>query len=445
MENTAINGIAGSSQYQYDNNGNLVFDSQKSLQAQYNYMDLPRRADFIPADSPRSIAWLYDALGNKLRKTTLDRTVTHVTDYFQGIEYVDNALVSIYHAEGRVNTGLSGNFVYQYAVKDHLNNTRITLSDNNQNFSLDLGDLNEYHYYPFGLLMEGNNTLLGNWNGYNAGLSLGRYGYSYFYNAKEWNTDNGLNWYDYGKLWYDPTLGRFPSVDPIIDEFPYLTPYNYASNDPVKNIDLWGLQGVSAVIRQKVEALSAWLASDKPTLQKIQDVRETLIPNITTVMDAAGQGRVPNPNELGAATFEFAATFLTPAFVEGKAANISSKAASAEVNSTRWQSVKTSGEGTALDESLSAKAQAITKEGVVLPKGEKYNIPENLVENPHNPQGTSSYGVMENGKFKETLRIDPATPVNKKGPNYSHYHKDGKKDHYSPNGKNEDPGFKNDK
>ena len=92
--------------------------------------------------------------------------------------------------------------------------------------------------------MEGNNTLLGNGNGYNAGLSLGRYGYSYFYNAKEWNTDNGLNWYDYGKRWYDPTLGRFPSVDPIIDEFPYLTPYNYASNSPVTNIDLWGLQGV---------------------------------------------------------------------------------------------------------------------------------------------------------------------------------------------------------
>jgi len=53
-----------------------------------------------------------------------------------------------------------------------------------------------------------------------------------------------VNWYDYGFRFYDPVLGRFPSLDPIADNFVELSPYNYASNNPITKIDLWGLQGV---------------------------------------------------------------------------------------------------------------------------------------------------------------------------------------------------------
>ena len=41
---------------------------------------------------------------------------------------------------------------------------------------------------------------------------------------------------------YDPQLGRFTCLDPIAESFYYVTPYNYAENDPVGAIDLWGLQ-----------------------------------------------------------------------------------------------------------------------------------------------------------------------------------------------------------
>lgn len=60
----------------------------------------------------------------------------------------------------------------------------------------------------------------------------------------------------------------------------------------------------------------------------------------------------------------------------------------------------------------------------MLPKGVK--IPNEFVENPFR---SSNYGVMENGKFVEKLRIDPATPVNMKGPGVSHFHLDGGKEH----------------
>ena len=52
--------------------------------------------------------------------------------------------------------------------------------------------------------------------------------------------------YEYGARWYDPAIGRFTGVDPIADQFPHLSVYNYASNDPVKNIDLHGLQGFNS-------------------------------------------------------------------------------------------------------------------------------------------------------------------------------------------------------
>ena len=64
----------------------------------------------------------------------------------------------------------------------------------------------------------------------------------YLYNGKEFEEFNGLKWSDYGARWYMPELGRFTGVDPISDQFPHVSVYNYAENEPIGNIDLWGLQ-----------------------------------------------------------------------------------------------------------------------------------------------------------------------------------------------------------
>ncbi len=102
--------------------------------------------------------------------------------------------------------------------------------DSNNNGSVTSSEiLEENNYYPFGLKHKGyNNNPVTN--------------HPYKYNGKELDEDLGLNWYHYGFRMYDPALGRFPSIDPISDQFPHVSTYNYAENDPVANIDLHGLQ-----------------------------------------------------------------------------------------------------------------------------------------------------------------------------------------------------------
>ncbi|MFN9802605.1 MAG: RHS repeat domain-containing protein [Bacteroidota bacterium] len=88
-------------------------------------------------------------------------------------------------------------------------------------------------YYAFGMQMPGR-KLSG--------------GYRYGFNGKE--NDNEVkgegNQQDYGMRIYDGRIGKFLSVDPITNEYPDLTPYQFASNTPIWAIDLDGLEGLVA-------------------------------------------------------------------------------------------------------------------------------------------------------------------------------------------------------
>jgi hypothetical protein len=54
---------------------------------------------------------------------------------------------------------------------------------------------------------------------------------------------------------YDPRVGRFLSVDPIGKDYPMLTPYQFASNTPIKAIDLDGLEAAIVNYGYRVTAL----------------------------------------------------------------------------------------------------------------------------------------------------------------------------------------------
>ena len=57
------------------------------------------------------------------------------------------------------------------------------------------------------------------------------------YNGKEIDRMNGLNENDYGGRWYDAAVGRWPTVDPLAEKFPSISPYEYCLNNPMRFID----------------------------------------------------------------------------------------------------------------------------------------------------------------------------------------------------------------
>ena len=59
----------------------------------------------------------------------------------------------------------------------------------------------------------------------------------YQYTGKELENFGGLGWYDYGARYYDPSVGRWTSVDPLAGKYPNMSPYVYTANSPMINID----------------------------------------------------------------------------------------------------------------------------------------------------------------------------------------------------------------
>ncbi len=109
---------------------------------------------------------------------------------------------------------------FHYNLKDHLGNTRVDFDKNGINQQID--------YYPFGMAF---NSSLGGNN-------------KYLFNGKELQDEQlggvNLDWYDYGARFYDPALGRFHTQDRFAEDFAEWSPYHYANNNPILNIDING-------------------------------------------------------------------------------------------------------------------------------------------------------------------------------------------------------------
>ena len=155
-----------------------------------------------------------------------------------GLEYKNDILNRFSHSEGAVILNSSGAYEYEYTLKDHLGNNRVTFSDANNDGVVGVSDIKQINnYYPFGMDMEGN------WNGsFVASGTAGNASNAYKYNGKEWNNDYGLGWYNYGARWYATDAPRWTTIDPLSAEMLSHSPYNYAFDNPVRFTDPDGMK-----------------------------------------------------------------------------------------------------------------------------------------------------------------------------------------------------------
>jgi len=205
--------------YSYDANGNLSNDTDNGVIYTYNHLNLP----YVATKGTDMVEWIYTAAGQKIRKTTTIDGAPISKDYYGSTESDPDGYV-VYHAEGQVRQ-VNNALHWEYALRDHLGNTRILYEENNN--SLDI--LQNNQYYAFGM------SMYGEWS--KQGMSEN----DYKYNGKELNSDMGLRVYEYGFRYYDPAIGRFTGVDPLADQFPAWNPYHYVHNNPLRYTDPTGM------------------------------------------------------------------------------------------------------------------------------------------------------------------------------------------------------------
>lgn len=127
--------------YVYDPNGNLILDQAKNMKIKYNHLNLPRQVEAQGYNDYGSgtIRFTYDASGRKLKKSSSGND-GGTTLYADGVEK-ENGHTFVYHADGRAayyvpDPNLNPqpepeciDWRYEWAMRDHLGNTRLTLAD----------------------------------------------------------------------------------------------------------------------------------------------------------------------------------------------------------------------------------------------------------------------------------------------------------------------------
>ena len=221
---------AFTSSFGYDDNGNMISQSGKFTNIAYDHRNLPIH---FYMDSGAEFIANYNAEGQRIIKESSGGAWSfYVMDGMQTLAVLTQDGLSHMNLVGggtfgRIEANTSGAITTSntryYNITDHLGSTREVVNNS--------GALAEtFDYYPFGLLMPGRNG--------GTNLTLEKF------TGKERDTEAGLNLDYFRARYYDPALGRFLGVDPLGDEFPSWSPYNYVGNDPVSFIDPTGLYRV---------------------------------------------------------------------------------------------------------------------------------------------------------------------------------------------------------
>lgn len=242
---TSSDGTQGADEYTYDAHGNMTAMPHLASMG-WDYADRLQTADL---GGGGDVYYTYDSGGNRVRKviengniteeriylgdyeiyrktvnSSLDtvRETLHISDDTGRIALVDTLTVDAGSAVGSPTSNI------RYQFSNHLGSASLELAASGLLLSYE-----EYHPYGTSSYRSGTSS---------AEVSLKRYRYV----GKERDEETGL--YYYGARYYAAWLARFVSVDPLKDDYPYYTSYQYAGNKPIIAIDLDGLEEAPVIV-----------------------------------------------------------------------------------------------------------------------------------------------------------------------------------------------------
>jgi len=262
--------------YQYDAIGNLIKDNQANItgnshDAQGIRWTVYGKIQSVNKSTGTSINYAYNTTGQRVSKAISGGNTTYYVRDAQGntlatydqasstspLKWTEQDLygssrLGTWSPRVNLTTGNAddGEQSWQqighksYQLSNHLGNVLATITDRNvphytsgtfDYFEADVATAQDY--YPFGLLQPGRQYSNPNSNAI----------YKYGFNGKENDKDIQGNDYDYGFRIYNPQLGRFLSVDPLANAYPWYTPYQFAGNSPLMYVDVDGAEGFLSI------------------------------------------------------------------------------------------------------------------------------------------------------------------------------------------------------
>lgn len=212
--------INDSDMYNYDANGNMIYDGRLQYSIGYNFLN---RIKNIMQNGTIKAKYTYLSDGTKLSLTTPSNDGF---EYLGSLEYQRNngkiSLESVSFGGGRFIAPKVKDMMLlpNYYLTDHLGSSRVIFAAN--------GKVKERNdYYPFGK----------RWDTADRPVSDNRY----LYNGKEMQLFVDTGWLDYGARMYDNNMARWITPDPLCEQRIAISTYQYAGNNPVNRVDEEGL------------------------------------------------------------------------------------------------------------------------------------------------------------------------------------------------------------